>query len=372
MSCPQLAFAKWSLAAERTENMSNPGLSSSPLVSICIPTYRRAAFIGDTLRSVLAQTLSSYEVIVVDDNSPDSTADAVKRCAEPRIRYLRNSENLGVPGNLNYAMSLGRAPFLLLLEDHDLISPTYLEKTVALMEKYPSVGVVATGMLTINEHGQVLGREPSVNWGPVVSGRKVVRHLVTRISCPFSVTALIRRSATDGIEPLFDKKYWWYADQYLWLRLLAKCDLGYLPQPLLTYRTREHDHPLQNRFWESALCIASIYDDNWHLLHPTRSISSCLDRFLAQYFRARAVFGYRAGKLIRGERWNPSDRAAAREYLSATFRVAVGILSSLPPPLLRCLRRWYTTDQKRRRALPQNDAMILRQWEGLRRGLNQF
>ena len=65
-------------------------------------------------------------------------------------------------------------------------------------------------------------------------GHTLLRRLLTRTDCPFSVTAVIRRTAMNGLEPLFDSRYWWYADQYLWLRLAAKTDFGYIARRSLS------------------------------------------------------------------------------------------------------------------------------------------
>ena len=124
-----------------------------PLVSFCVPTYRRAAFISQTLASALAQTVDNIEVVVVDDCSPDNTAEVVKGFSDRRMRYIRNVENLGVPENLNRAMSLADGAYLVLLEDHDLLEPNYLEETLKIMDCYPSVGFVATGIITVDERG---------------------------------------------------------------------------------------------------------------------------------------------------------------------------------------------------------------------------
>ena len=97
-----------------------------PLVSLCLPTYRRERYLGRTIASALAQTESDFEIVVVDDCSPDASAAVVERFADPRVRYVRNRENLGVPENLNRAFSLARGEFLLLLEDHDLLAPAFL------------------------------------------------------------------------------------------------------------------------------------------------------------------------------------------------------------------------------------------------------
>jgi len=90
--------------------------NNMPMVSICVPAFRRAAFIGRAISSVLMQTVEDFEIIVVDDCSPDNTKEVVEAFSDSRIRYVRNERNLGVPANLNYAISLTKGRFLVLLE----------------------------------------------------------------------------------------------------------------------------------------------------------------------------------------------------------------------------------------------------------------
>ena len=69
--------------------------ATTPKVSVCIPTYRGGGTIGAAIESVLAQSLADFELIVIDDGSPDDTRAIVERFVEPRLVYLRNERNLG-------------------------------------------------------------------------------------------------------------------------------------------------------------------------------------------------------------------------------------------------------------------------------------
>lgn len=300
-----------------------------PLVSLCVPTYRRAAFIGQTLTSALEQTVDDFEIIVVDDCSPDNTAEIVRSVSDRRMRYMRNPENLGLPKNLNHAMSQAQGEYLVLLEDHDLLEPTYLEKTLKIMEHYPSVGFVATGCIHIDQKDHPQERHVE-DLPEFMEGRKLLRRLLRRGGCPFSVTALIRRSATKGVEPLFDARYWWYADQYLWIRLAAKSDFGYIAQPLLKFRTREADHFLANRFWESFLFLDRIHRDNWHLLHARPGLASQWDWLLYEKDKLWTAATMRAGRMLRNEPWTEEDDKSAQAYLSPLARLILNSIGVLP------------------------------------------
>lgn len=105
-----------------------------PTVTVCIPTYRGAHLLGATLASVLAQTWQDFELLVVDDQSPDDTADCVAAFQDPRIRYHRNPSNLGPEGNWNRCLDLARGRYFKLLPHDDLLAPDCLASQVAVLE----------------------------------------------------------------------------------------------------------------------------------------------------------------------------------------------------------------------------------------------
>lgn len=109
---------------------------TQPLVSIVLPTYKRAHLLAQAIRSTLDQTYANLELIVVDDNSPDDTAAVVQSFDDPRIRYVKNDPNLKLPRALNRGFSLARGDYLTWTSDDNLLGPTAIEKMV---------GVLATG-----------------------------------------------------------------------------------------------------------------------------------------------------------------------------------------------------------------------------------
>lgn len=119
---------------------------STPLVSICTPTYNRPDLLERTLRSCLAQTSQDFEIIVTDNSTNDLSEKVIQRLDDPRIRYFKNEKNLGPCGNTNHATSLVRGKYIKFLMDDDLIKPRCLEKMVEALEKNPSAGVAMAPM----------------------------------------------------------------------------------------------------------------------------------------------------------------------------------------------------------------------------------
>ncbi len=104
--------------------------NGAPLVSIVLPTYKRAELLPHAIRSVLEQTYTNLELVVVDDNSPDHTTEVVNSFADSRIRYVKNDPNLKLPRALNRGFSLARGELLTWTSDDNLYAPTAIERMV--------------------------------------------------------------------------------------------------------------------------------------------------------------------------------------------------------------------------------------------------
>ena len=107
----------------------------APKVTISIPTYKGADFIGETIHSVLSQDFEDFEILVFDDASPDETRDAVLSIKDDRISYFRNETNLGPEGNWNLGLRKARGTYYKLLPHDDLISKGSLKRQVNILEK---------------------------------------------------------------------------------------------------------------------------------------------------------------------------------------------------------------------------------------------
>lgn len=122
------------------------------MISIVIPLYNKAAYIGRTLETVLAQTCQDFEVVVVDDGSTDGSADVVQQVTDNRIRLVQQ-QNGGVSAARNRGIDEARGEYIAFLDADDEWKPTYLETQLQLTEKYPQYDVFATNYEFRDEHG---------------------------------------------------------------------------------------------------------------------------------------------------------------------------------------------------------------------------
>lgn len=124
--------------------------------SINIPAYK-SKFLGKTLESVLSQTYIDYEVIIVDDHSPEDIFSIVNQFDDKRIRFYRNEVNKGainVVDNWNICLSYSNGDYVICMGDDDMLSPDALEKYAYYINKYPDVDVFHSRVMMIDELGQ--------------------------------------------------------------------------------------------------------------------------------------------------------------------------------------------------------------------------
>lgn len=129
-----------------------------PTISICIPTYNRAHFIGQTIESVLEQSYKDFELIIWNDGATDTTEQIVKSFKDKRIEYHKNEKNSGYITTMNKCTKAAHGEWIMHLSDDDLMTPTMLEEMVNALHKYKGneIGFVVPQTMTINEQGNVI------------------------------------------------------------------------------------------------------------------------------------------------------------------------------------------------------------------------
>ena len=212
----------------------------NPSVSVCIPTYLGDKTLGAAIESVLAQTYTDFELIVIDDGSPDDTRAVVERFSDHRIVYLRNEKNLGPQGNWNRCLDVASGDYFKLLPHDDLLHPCCLERQVKVLdadtEKRIALVFCARQVLgpdarLLMQRGYPGGREGPIDRDVLI--RACVRRGTNLIGEP---GAVLMRKATAGKVGLFDATNPYVIDLDYWFRLLAHGDAYYFADALASFR----------------------------------------------------------------------------------------------------------------------------------------
>jgi glycosyltransferase involved in cell wall biosynthesis len=197
----------------------------APAVSVLMSVRDGAPWVRPAVLSVLAQTASDLELIVIDDGSTDATADLLAALHEPRLRVERQ-EPAGLTRSLNRALALARAPLLARLDADDLAAPDRLERQRAFLDAHPDVGLLGTGAREVDASGHEVGVV-----SPPAEDAQIRRALIR--ANPFvHSSVMMRRSVLDRVGG-YDEALPVAQDYDLWMRMSRITRLGNLPEPLV-------------------------------------------------------------------------------------------------------------------------------------------
>jgi cellulose synthase/poly-beta-1,6-N-acetylglucosamine synthase-like glycosyltransferase len=162
-------------------------------VSVVIPVYNVEAYISHTLDSVLAQTYSHLEILIVDDESPDRSVEICQRYSDPRIQIIRQ-KNRGLAGARNTGIRHATGEYIALLDSDDLWLPDKIEKQVAHLESSPQIGVSFCRSAFIDEQGTPLGTYQMPRLKDITAPYLMCRNPIGNGSAP-----MIRRAVFEAI-----------------------------------------------------------------------------------------------------------------------------------------------------------------------------
>lgn len=219
-------------------------------ISIVVPTYKRARVLSGALDQLLSQTLTDFELLVMDDGSPDDTAEVVARIHDPRLHYHRY-QHLGVPQIVIEGMLLARGEYLIVCHDHDLYHPELLQELAGALDRHPSASFAHSGVIIIDPTGSREIARYIPDYPELSKGQEFLeQHLLPGIASPITGMTLIRRSALEG--RYLDPRFGPCADVELWLRLCRVGDVAYVKRPLLKLRERDASSEFFHRSVELA------------------------------------------------------------------------------------------------------------------------
>lgn len=198
-------------------------------VSAIIPAYNAMKYLPESLDSILAQTYSDFEVIIINDGSTDNLSKWVSELTDPRIKLVSQS-NRGLAGARNTGLNHAQGEYIAYLDADDLWDVTKLAKQVEVLEQNPQVGLVYTWVERIDQNGKSLGKPFKSN----LSGNIWEQLLEKNVISPSS--SLIRRCCFDHVGKFDENLKSFVEDWDMWLRISAIYPIKVLPELLLRYR----------------------------------------------------------------------------------------------------------------------------------------
>lgn len=309
------------------QTLENPNM---PEISVIMPVYNVESFVADAVRSVLAQTFTDFELLIIDDVSPDRSIEICQSFDDARIRIVRHARNRGLAGARNTGIGIARGRLLAFLDSDDCWEPQKLALHLAHLQADPSVGVSFSRSAFIDENGQPNDCYQMPRLSGIEPGYYLCRNPIGNGSAP-----VIRREVFEQIRYTVENRgaqEHWYFDESLrrsediecWIRiaLTTEWQIEGIPEALTLYRL--------NAGGLSAQLYAQ-YESWEQVIEKTRAYAP---EFIARWETPARAFQlrYLARQAIRLQ-----DGAAAFQLTVRALRTDPSILAKEPGRTLTTL-----------------------------------
>ena len=200
---------------------------NKPLISVILPVYNAELYVSESIQSILNQTYTNFELIVINDGSTDRSEECILEFKDERIRYFKNQTNLELIDTLNLGLELVQGEYIARMDADDIANPLRFEKQVTILNQFPEYGIVgsfaeligdASGDLRYVEEDQDI-RYALLTHNPFI-------HSTVMIKSSFIVNKGLR----------FEKNKLHVEDYDLWIRILTYTKGIIIPESLIKYR----------------------------------------------------------------------------------------------------------------------------------------
>lgn len=207
--------------------------ADSPLVSCILPVFNGSAYLEQAIASILSQTYSNFELIIINDGSTDSSGEISDRmAADPRIRVV-HQPNQGIVAALNNGIAIASGDYIARMDADDIALPHRFERQVETLENNPNVVLLGCRSDTINAEGEVVNRRDSVSQLTIKS--TAVLSFPPSMLQVLHPTTMMRADAIRQIEG-YSSNYLHCEDYDMYLRISSLGDIAQLEEVLLQYR----------------------------------------------------------------------------------------------------------------------------------------
>lgn len=308
----------------------------TPVVSFVVPCYKLGHLLAECLESILGQTYGDFEVLIMDDCSPDNTPEVARSFRDPRVRYIRNDPNLGHLRNYNKGISLTRGKYVWLISADDYLRRAYiLERYARLLDSHPQVGYVFCPGVGVRKARETEILEYSVQGDRdrIFKGRVFLKKLL-EYNIVLAASGMARRECYERIS-FFPLHMPYAGDWYLWCLFALFWDVGYFAEPMVCYR--EHDLSMTNNLMQgnAEKCGAEYVAMPWVIKNKaeetgSRYVSrSCLRAAANVYARSIAArwqetsLWYITFEQFEASLWRNTASLTERDWVRARVYAAI-------------------------------------------------
>lgn len=222
-----------------TPSDSRASRSRRPGLTVAIPTYNGARYLATTIDSILAQTDASFDLIVCDDQSTDSTREIVRQRAGERVRLWINPVRLRLAGNWNACIEQSETEWVAIVHQDDVLLPGHLSAHLSTASRYPDAGLIASSAVAIDPEGCRI-TDGSIEAGGLGLVDRLFPALTLletlAVSNPLRCSAVTVRADVHQTLGGFDPAYGYVVDWDFWLRVASRYPVAWLASPTVGFR----------------------------------------------------------------------------------------------------------------------------------------
>ena len=283
-------------------------MKNKSIVSVLMAVYNGQDYLDESIMSILTQTFTDFEFLIINDGSSDNTKMIIENYAErdSRINYFENKKNIGLSATLNRGLKLCRGKYIARMDDDDVSMPSRLGKQVIYLERNPSVGLVSVGRSYMAPNGLIFEtRMYPDNHEYIVSALKMGNNILDH-GC-----VMFRKNLVSEMEQPY--RFYYSQDLDLWLRLMETAKLGMIEESL-HYRRRSSGSiswDLYNKRLKITKLILDLYikrvsgvpEGNWKLCEH-KILSEIVDSKITtnlndDFYNGKAYFINKSFKMAR-------------------------------------------------------------------------
>lgn len=227
-----------------------------PKVSVLMPVYKtNEKYLREAIESILNQTFTDFEFLILDDCPEDSRENIVKSYKDKRIKYFQNEKNLGITPSRNKLIQLASGEYLAIFDHDDISLPQRLEKQVSYLDANPEVGVVASWIKEFPKN-KILPYSTNDD--------EIKLSLVKHCAIPHSAS-MIRKSVLDSNGLSYEESFTPSEDYGLWCRLIGVTKFHNLPEVLFLYRKHDNNtsKKQRNKMKQATIRIQAIIEEKY-------------------------------------------------------------------------------------------------------------
>jgi len=225
--------------------------NNTPLVSVVMPVYNGERYLREAIESILSQTYTNLELIIINDGSQDASEDIIKSYADYRIVYLINEQNSGICITLNRGLDVARGKYIARMDCDDISMPERLQEQVNFLEQNAEIGIVGSDII-------MFGEDREDRYFDFVHDKDQCKAGVL-FNSPFAHPSVMFRANIIRENNLhYNDQYRGREDFEMWYQMSKVCDFANLPCALLRYRVHKGQITQNRTPNEDAKSIAFI------------------------------------------------------------------------------------------------------------------